>query len=50
MKQNNKMMFFNQAIEFHGAEAVFFAVILFYACAVAIALALAGIADLIYGA
>jgi hypothetical protein len=49
MKQNNKMMFFNQQIEFHGAEAVFFGIILFYACAVAIALALAGIAEMIYG-
>ena len=45
-----KMMFFDEAIEFHGAEAVFFGIILFYAFMVAIALALAGIADMIWGA
>lgn len=49
MKQNNKMMFFNQVIEFHGAEAVFFAVVLSYALFCALCLALMGIADLIYG-
>lgn len=45
-----KYKFFNQTIEFHGAEAFFFGIMVGIAVFHAFALGVVGIIDLIYGA